>query len=62
MKDSPPINTTISRYLVLSKLGAGGMGEVYLAEDTSLKPKVALKFLPTSLLADDRGGAVGHSA
>ena len=46
------INQTISHYKILSKLGSGGMGEVWLAEDLKLKRKIALKFLPPHLTAD----------
>jgi serine/threonine protein kinase/tetratricopeptide (TPR) repeat protein len=45
--------TKVSHYGILQRIGAGGMGEVYLALDTRLNRKVALKFLPSHLCQDE---------
>jgi serine/threonine protein kinase len=62
--------STLSRYRILSHLGAGWMGEVYLVEDTRLGRKIALKLLPPRLTAqrapatlragDPRGASESH--
>src|SRR3989442_10585975 len=46
------IGETLSHYRIVSKIGAGGMGEVYLAEDTRLDRKVAIKVLPAGFTKD----------
>jgi eukaryotic-like serine/threonine-protein kinase len=47
--------TQLTHYEIISMIGAGGMGEVYLAEDKRLRRKVALKMLAPELTCDERG-------
>ena len=53
-----PARKTIGRYEICSQLGAGGMGEVYLAHDTKLDRKVALKVLAAGVVADNNDDRV----
>jgi serine/threonine protein kinase len=51
------IGKTVGHYRIAARLGAGGMGEVFLAEDTRLDRKAAIKFLPAEVASDpDRRG------
>lgn len=45
---------SLARYQIIEKIGAGGMGEVYLAQDTTLDRRVAIKFLPPQSTEDEQ--------
>ena len=51
----PMIGQTLSHFRIIEQLGAGGMGEVFVAEDTNLHRKVALKVSSKQLAADPKG-------
>src|SRR5436190_20195124 len=47
-----PPNTTLAHYTILNMIGEGGMGEVYLAQDTKLDRKVPLQLLPEAVASN----------
>src|SRR6266404_2646615 len=47
-------NPTIAQYMIISRIGAGGLDEVYIAEDTQLRRNVAPRVLPEATAADGR--------
>jgi serine/threonine protein kinase len=53
MKETISTDTIIGDYSVVSKIGEGGMGEVYRARDTKLGRDVAIKVLPAAFSADE---------
>ena len=51
-RDSPSVGTKIKHYKIVSQIGIGGMGEVFLALDTRLERNVAIRFIKTEFVKD----------